>query len=105
LDWLARITGTDRLSHHDNARGFTECEGHPAVVVLSHPIKNASRSNLLPRGGGAFLNELDGNLTLWSDNLGEVTELHWQGMPKPDMHCTAMPACGRWARAVASCGR
>jgi hypothetical protein len=61
-------------------RGFTnQCEGHPAVVVLSHPIKNASRSNLLPRGGGAFLNELDGNLTLWSDSVGEVTELHWQG--------------------------
>jgi hypothetical protein len=60
-------------------RGFTECDGHPAVVVLSHPIKNASQGNLLPRGGGAFLNELDGNLTIWSDSPGEVTEMHWQG--------------------------
>jgi hypothetical protein len=60
-------------------RTFTECDGHPAVVVLSHPVKNASRSNLLPRGGGAFLNELDGNLALWSDSPGEVTELHWCG--------------------------
>jgi hypothetical protein len=66
-------------SYARTLRSFTECEGHPAVVVLSHPIKNASRSNLLPRGGGAFLNELDGNLSLWSDNLGEITELHWQG--------------------------
>jgi hypothetical protein len=60
-------------------RTFTEGPGNPAVVVLSHPVKNASRSLLLPRGGGAFLNELDGNLTLWSDTLGEVTSLHWQG--------------------------
>lgn len=61
-------------------RSFTEeCDGSPAVMVLSHPVKNASRSNLLPRGGGAFLNELDGNLTLWSASRGEVTEMHWQG--------------------------
>jgi hypothetical protein len=61
-------------------RGFTEeCAGQPAVVALCHPVKNASRSSLLPRGGGAFLNELDGNLTLWSESRGEVTELHWQG--------------------------
>lgn len=60
-------------------RGFTECEGNPAVVVLSHPVKFATHGNLLPRGGGAFLNELDGNLTLWSDSVGEVTELHWCG--------------------------
>ncbi len=60
-------------------RTFTECEGTPAVVVLSHPIKHPSRDNLLPRGGGAFLNELDGNLVLWSETLGEVTEMHWQG--------------------------
>ena len=61
-------------------RGFTEqCPGKPAVVALCHPIKNASKTNLLPRGGGAFLNELDGNLTLWSESRGEVTELHWQG--------------------------
>lgn len=61
-------------------RTFTQdCQGNPAVVVLSHPVKNAHRGNLLPRGGGAFLNELDGNLCLWSEAMGEVTELHWQG--------------------------
>jgi hypothetical protein len=59
-------------------RSFTACDGKPAVLLLSHPVKNASRENLLPRGGGAFLNELDGNLTLWSDQPGEVTTLHWQ---------------------------
>jgi hypothetical protein len=60
-------------------RTFTECPGNPAVVVLCHPVKNFTRDNLLPRGGGAFLNELDGNLDLWSEAMGEVTELHWQG--------------------------
>lgn len=58
-------------------RSFTACPGNPAVIVLSHPVKNARRDSLLPRGGGAFLNELDGNLTLWSD--GEMSTLHWQG--------------------------
>ena len=60
-------------------RGLNESNGNPAVVMLCHPIKNASRDNLLPRGGGALLNEVDGNLTAWSEVLGEVTELGWQG--------------------------
>jgi hypothetical protein len=60
-------------------RTLTDCKGNPAVVALCHPTKGAARSTLLPRGGGAFLNELDGNLTLWSPALGEITELHWCG--------------------------
>ncbi len=60
-------------------RTFTHrCVGDPAVVALCHPVKNASRWNLLPRGGGAFLNEMDGNLANWSESLGEITEMHWQ---------------------------
>jgi hypothetical protein len=58
-------------------RTLARCRGRPAVVALTHPVKNAGRDNLLPRGGGAYLNELDGNLTLWSDALGESTTLHW----------------------------
>jgi hypothetical protein len=62
-------------------RTFTlDCPGNPAVVALCHPIKGADRrSMLLPRGGGAFLNELDGNLANWSAIQGEVTEMHWCG--------------------------
>lgn len=60
-------------------RKLTMVSGRPAVMPLCHPVKNALKDNLLPRGGGAFLNELDGNLTLWSDLLGEQTTLHWQG--------------------------
>lgn len=60
-------------------RLLTELPGHPAVVALCHPKKDADRSNLLPRGGGAFLNEIDGNLTLWSEEQGEQATLHWHG--------------------------
>jgi hypothetical protein len=68
-------------------RILTTCQGSPGVVVQAHPVKNADRDNLLPRGGGAFVNELDGNLTLWSDAVGESTTLHWQGKIRgPDFH-------------------
>lgn len=62
-------------------RRFTDDEsiGKPTVITLSHPVKNATKTNLLPRGGGAFLNEMDGNFSLWSESMGEVTQLHWQG--------------------------
>jgi hypothetical protein len=67
----------------DFARGplrtLTKCNGNPAVVILCHPVKNASKDNLIPRGGGAFLNELDVNLTLWAEGLRESTTMHWQG--------------------------
>jgi len=38
-------------------------------LVNCHPVKNASRDNLLPMGGSAFLNEVDGNLTLAGGTL------------------------------------
>jgi hypothetical protein len=59
-------------------RQLTFLPGKPAVVVPSHPVKNASKENLLPAGGGAFLNEVDGNLTLWGGGEKQ-TILHWQG--------------------------
>lgn len=60
-------------------RTLTTCHGRPAVLTPAHPVKNPDRDNLLPRGGGAFLNEIDGNLTLWASIMGEVTAMHWQG--------------------------
>ncbi len=56
----------------------TQLTGHPAVVIAAHPVKNAASDNLIPYGGGAILNELDGNLTLTKEAGGNVT-LHWQG--------------------------
>jgi hypothetical protein len=37
--------------------------GNPAVLVCCHPHKGAERDELIPRGGSAFVNELDGNLS------------------------------------------
>jgi hypothetical protein len=59
-------------------REFTkQADGGPTVLVTTHPPKNAPPENLLPRGGGAFLNEMDGNLTcVYREKIAEV---HWLG--------------------------
>ena len=64
--------------HASSLRELTTLPGKPTVFVLCHPTKNAQRENLLPRGGGSFLAEVDANLTLWKDDSGIVT-LHWAG--------------------------
>ncbi len=64
--------------HAAALRELTTLPGNPTVFVLCHPTKNATRDNLLPRGGGAFLAEVDANLTVWKDDSGIVT-LHWAG--------------------------
>jgi hypothetical protein len=51
--------------------------GKPAVIANVHPVKNAAADNLLPAGGGSFLNQVDGNLT--AAKTDNTTELHWQG--------------------------
>ena len=68
------ITWARMLREH-----FPAMPGRPAVLVATHPTKHADDTNLLPRGGGAFLNEVDGNLTLWADEEQNATTLHWQG--------------------------
>lgn len=62
-------------THAWHLRSLAELPGHPAIVANTHPTKSADRDNLLPRGGGAFLNEIDTNLTVWSE--GETAVLHW----------------------------
>ena len=80
----AYFPGTETNSNSEQGayartlREFTFLKNKPAAIALSHPVKNAARDNLLPMGGSAFLNEVDGNLTLWSGNEGQTT-LHWQG--------------------------
>lgn len=59
-------------------RRLTFLPGKPAVLVNCHPIKNATQDNLLPMGGSAFVNEVDGNLTLWADGEKQIV-LHWLG--------------------------
>lgn len=67
----------DMKRHASMFRDLSVNLGGATVLILCHPVKGASRDNLLPRGGGAFLNEIDGNLTLW--RAGERVTLHWQG--------------------------
>jgi hypothetical protein len=70
----------DNKQHGDHARrtrAFTGMPGRPCVITACHPVKNATDDNLIPRGGGAFLNEVDGNLTA-SITEGSV-EVHTQG--------------------------
>jgi hypothetical protein len=69
----------DVLKFAYDLRQLTKLPGNPAALALMHPIKNARREDLIPRGGGAFLAEMDGNLTLWADEDRETTELHWTG--------------------------
>lgn len=62
-------------THAWHLRALSELPGHPAIVAMAHPTKSADKENLLPRGGGAFLNEIDTNLTVWAE--GETATLHW----------------------------
>lgn len=44
-------------------RALTTLPGEPCIVVLAHPTKGAKTiDEMVPRGGGAFLNEMDGNI-------------------------------------------
>ena len=88
VDTLAAFFDGDNINDNVQGGGFmrrlrpiTRLPGRPAVVVAAHPVKNAPQDILLPYGGSAILNEVDGNLTLWrrSEGPGGIVELHWQG--------------------------
>ena len=67
----------ENLCFASACRKLTNLPSNPAVVVLCHPIKNASKDNLIPRGGSSYLNEVGGNLSQW--RTGEIVTLHWTG--------------------------
>jgi hypothetical protein len=63
-------------NHARMLRTFINLPGGPTVMVTCHPIKNADMNNLVPRGGGAFLAEVDGNLVCIKkagSTLAEIT--------------------------------
>jgi hypothetical protein len=60
-------------------RKFTKLPGAPTVIVSCHPIKNYDKENLLPRGAGNFLNEVDGNLVCLKDPDSDVVTITWHG--------------------------
>lgn len=69
------LSNTQMGTHARLLRRLTTLPGGPCVLVLCHPIKHATEAaHLLPRGGGAFLAEMDGNLTAWkkSEDLIEL---------------------------------
>jgi hypothetical protein len=63
--------------HARRLRELVTLPGGPTVPVCCHPPKNAGDESLLPRGGGAFIAEVDGNLICRKDD--SAVELHWQG--------------------------
>jgi hypothetical protein len=70
------ISNTEMGAHARMLRTLTTLPGGPCVLVLCHPVKHVTDpSQLLPRGGGAFLAEVDGNLTLWKHD-GVLLDLH-----------------------------
>jgi hypothetical protein len=82
IRWAAFNDNNDALKHATDLRGLTKLPGKPAVLVAAHPVKNASRDNLEPYGGGSVMNEFDGNLTLWAD--GKSVELGWNKVRGPE---------------------
>jgi hypothetical protein len=70
-------SNTEMGAHARVFRDLIGLPGGPCVLVNCHPIKNAANDNLLPLGGGWFLNEVDGNLTCMVDF--PAVEVHWQG--------------------------
>ena len=63
--------------HARTLRSLSDLPGNPTVLISCHPTKHARDDDLLPRGGGAFLAEVDGNLVVRQSD-GSI-ELHWQG--------------------------
>jgi hypothetical protein len=85
VDTLAAYYDGDDINNNVQAGDFmrrlrpmTRLPGLPSVIVAAHPTKNAAEDQIVPYGGGAILNEVDGNLTA-RKAAGGATELHWQG--------------------------
>jgi hypothetical protein len=70
-------SNTQQIAHALMLRTLVGLPGGPCVIANCHPVKNATADNLIPYGGGGFLNEVDGNLTSLIENA--AIEVHWQG--------------------------
>jgi hypothetical protein len=65
--------------HARMLRSFENLWGGPTILVTCHPTKNPDMSNLLPRGGGAFLAEVDGNLVCLHERGSGLVEIDTHG--------------------------
>ena len=75
-------SNTDVLAFTRRLRTLTTLPGSPSVLIAMHPTKSAGEEDLVPYGGGATVNELDGNLTLWAVN-GHI-KLGWNKVRGPE---------------------
>lgn len=64
-------------------RPITETLGKPSGLVAFHPPKNAGEDELFPYGGGAIMNEIDGNLTIWTETAYQL-KFHWNRVRGPE---------------------
>jgi hypothetical protein len=65
--------------HARMLRTLVDLPGGPTILVTCHPTKTPNMDNLLPRGGGAFLAEVDGNLACIADHSTKVVEINTHG--------------------------
>jgi hypothetical protein len=65
--------------HARMLRTLVDLPGGPTILVTCHPTKTPNMENLLPRGGGAFLAEVDGNLACVSERGSMVVEITTHG--------------------------
>ena len=65
------------IAHARMMRRLKDLPGKPTVVTATHPVKNATNDNLVPRGGGGFLNEMDGNLCAFKEDM--TVTMHHRG--------------------------
>jgi hypothetical protein len=71
--------GMQLKTHAQMLRTLTQLPGGPVVLVTCHPVKNYDPNNLLPRGAGLFLNEIDGNLVVLKDPSSGVVTIDTHG--------------------------
>ena len=65
------------IDHAEMLRRLKICPVTRPSFAACHPVKNASNDNLVPRGGGAFLNSMDGNLCAYKTDM--LVTVHHQG--------------------------
>jgi hypothetical protein len=63
--------------HARMLRSLAKLPGEPTIIVTCHPTKNADPDNYVPRGGVAFLNEIDANLICKREPNSMAVQLHW----------------------------
>jgi hypothetical protein len=77
-------SNTQMVQHALNMRMLTYLPGGPCVIACCHPTKGAKLGEeMVPRGGGAFLAEVDGNLgAVAADGVVNVTAIgKYRGAP------------------------